>query len=110
MSVTDGNEVEHSSCDCEPGESNEHHSDDRVPDERRITPQGGDDILAIHHHDLALQKRARGQGNLNLSLNTKAANNFYVKLCVISGVSGHACHDGKARKPYAGVTAGNGAP
>jgi hypothetical protein len=108
--VADGNEVEHSGRDGQTGESDEHDSNDGVPDERHITPQGGDDILAIHHHGLTLLKRARGQGNLNLSLNTKPANNFYVKLCVIYGVSGHACHDGKARKPYAGVTAGIGAP
>jgi len=92
-SLPNSHDVEHGGRQRKSGEANEHDGNDGVPHERHIATQGGHHGLAIHHHGLALLKRAVGQGNNNVPEPTRSANIFYVKLCVSFDVYAHVCHD-----------------
>ena len=94
-SMTDRDQVEKGCRDSETGKANEHDGNHGIPNERDIAPQGGNDCLAVHHHDLMLHQRAGGHAAPNLGTTNRPANIFCVKLRGISDASAHACHDGR---------------
>ena len=94
--MSDRYQIEQGGRDGQTRESDKYDSDDGVPHERYVAPQGCYHILAVHH-GLVLPMRALFQGTVIVPAKNHPAHNFYVKLYVKCDVSSHGSHDRNLR-------------